>query len=142
MGWMPEGINTVVRVAEREAMNVGLIFFAITLILQPIAQILEKTGMNMVGAVNGLQGGTGLFSKAWMIATNPYVICGVSVQVISLTCWLVALSHFRVSYLYPFGAISYIVLALLSYMILGETISTVRWFGIATIVIGAFLLNL
>lgn len=122
-------------------MQVGLLFFTFTIIAQPIAQMLEKKGMNAVGAISGIGGNTGLLAKFWTIVTNPYIVGGVALSAFGLFCWLIALSHFKVSYLYPFGAISYIILALLSLVVLGESISLVRWLGIGVIVIGAFLLN-
>lgn len=58
-------------------MNLGLLMFAVTLITQPVAQLLEKHGMNSVGAITGLgDGGTGLVSKAWLMVTNPFVVGG------------------------------------------------------------------
>ena len=119
----------------------GYIMFAIMILLQPVAQILEKHGIDMVGVISGVGGDNGLISKFWTIVTNPYILGGVTLSAIGLFCWLVALSHFKVSYLYPFGAVSYIVLALLSMAFLGETISLIKWAGIIVIVIGAVLLN-
>ena len=121
-------------------MKFAMLLFAIMVVLQPVGQILEKKGMGQIGSIGGF---SHLFnpSTLWRIATNPYVIAGVILSAIGLFLWLGVLSSMNVSYIYPFGAISYIILAFLAYIILGEPISTTKWFGIATIVIGAFLLN-
>jgi len=121
-------------------MKFALFLFAIMVILQPVAQILEKKGMSQVGKIEGFNS---LLSWSTMIKiiTNPYVICGVILSALGLFLWLAVLSNMNISYIYPFGSISYIILAILAFLLLGEPISTVRWLGIITIVIGAFLLN-
>jgi len=122
-------------------MRFAYLLFALTVILQPIGQILERKGMAQVGAITSIQ--QLLCTKTiWSIITNPYVLGGIGCSVIGLFLWLAALSNFKVSYLYPLGAISYIVLALLAWRFLGEGVTAIRWAGIFLIVAGAFLLNI
>lgn len=121
-------------------MKFAMLLFAIVVLLQPIGQILEKKGMTQVGKIEGF--GQLLKPETLLkILSNPYVIAGIMCSALGLVLWLVVLSSQNVSYIYPFGAISYIALALMASIVLGETISPTHWLGIATIVIGAFLLN-
>lgn len=121
-------------------MKFALLLFAITVMIQPISQILQKKGMGQIGQIGGF-GQLFNLTVLQKIVTNPYIIAGVFCSGVAYLLWLAVLSSVNVSYIYPLGAIAYIVLAFLAYLLLGETISTVKWFGIATIIIGVFLLN-
>jgi len=121
-------------------MNFSLILFACVIVLQSMGQILERYGMIQVGHINN----TGqLFNihTVLQIITNPYVIGGVALSAIGLFLWLGVLSNLKVSYIYPFGAISYILLAVLAYFILKENIMPIHWVGICAIVLGCCLIN-
>ena len=122
-------------------MKFALLLFGVVVLLQSVGQVLEKKGMGQVGQIGGL---SQLFSVASIlkIITNPYVITGVLCSAVGLFLWLGVLSSMNVSYIYPLGAVSYIVLAFLAYAVLGEPVSILRWVGIVTIVGGAFLMNL
>jgi uncharacterized membrane protein len=122
-------------------MNIGLIAFACTLILQPIAQILEKKGMSQIGDIANVKA---IFSIRTIgrIITNPYIVSGVAVAVISLFLWLIALSKLKVSYIFPLGAIAYIVLVVLAHFILHEQLTLIKYIGVAVIILGAYLINL
>ena len=121
-------------------MKFALILFVIVVALQSTGQILERKGMMQIGQLGNMHM---LFSldNILRIATNPYVILGVACSAVGLFLWLGVLSNVNVSYIYPFGAISYILLAFMASMILGETITLTRWVGIFVIVIGAVLIN-
>lgn len=120
--------------------NVGLFFFSLVIIFHPIGQILEKVGMNQLPAITSIGQ---LFQPSVLIkiVTNPYIIGGVTISVLGLFFWLGALSTLKVSYLYPFGAISYIILAILARVVLNEVVTPINWVGIMIIVAGAYLLN-
>jgi len=55
--------------------------------------------------------------------------------------WLAAVSHKRISYLYPLASASYVLVALCGWLILGEHLRTGRWVGIAIMVFGILLLT-
>lgn len=113
------------------------IYFAIYNILQPTGLLLQKLGLKQVGEIN-LSSPASIFRAL----TNPLVFSGVALMAVGLILWLTVLSRFNLSYIQPFGAIVYIVIALLSFFFLHEAISFTRWLGIIVIVVGAFLLNL
>ena len=121
-------------------MNIGLIMFIITIFTYPISLTLEKIGMAQLGPITSFQQ---LFSIETLfdIATNPYIVSGVGLSVITLLLYLGAISSHNISYLYPFGSLSYIVLATIAIVFLKEDISLTKWAGIIVIVIGAYLIN-
>lgn len=121
-------------------MKFGLLLFAITVFLQPISQVLERKGMLQIGNISSL--GQLLNIRTFVsVITNPYIMTGITLSIIGLILWLGVLSSMKVSYIYPFSAISYIILTILAYIILGENIGMTKWIGMVTIVIGAFILN-
>jgi len=116
----------------------GLILFAITIVLYPASQILWKLGMNQIGGI----GNTGqLLHTVLKMVANPYIIVGTFLAVINLIIWLGAISTLKLSYLYPFGSISYLTVTALAYFVLKENITPYQWAGICVIVIGCYLIN-
>lgn len=121
-------------------MTFGFALFIFVILLQSVAQILEKYGMMQMGQITN----TGqLFSIPTIlkIVTNPYIIGGVALSAMGLFLWLGVLSNLKVSYIYPFGAISYILLAVLAHFILKESITPIHGVGICVIVLGCYLIN-
>ncbi len=54
--------------------------------------------------------------------------------------WIAAVSRAAISYLFPFGALSYALVALGGAALLGERVSPGRWAGIAILTLGVGLL--
>ena len=121
-------------------MTFGLMLFAICIILQPVAQILEKQGMKQIGPITSLGQLFNLLT-AWKLVTNPYIVCGLALAALGFFLWLGALSTLNVSYIFPFGSITYIILAVLAVSFLQEDITATRWVGIVVIVLGCYLIN-
>ena len=75
-------------------------------------QILEKHGIRTVQERAG-----DAFSFAthfWMIVTNRYVLSGIAVYIISAFTWLLVLSMADLSFAYPFLAVSYVAIIIIS----------------------------
>jgi drug/metabolite transporter (DMT)-like permease len=53
--------------------------------------------------------------------------------------WLLALSNYELSYVYPFASLSYIGIIIGSYFIFKERISALRVLGIAVIISGVLI---
>jgi len=111
------------------------ILFALVVIIQPVAQILEKHGINQLGQL------TLSLTTLTRIVTNSFVVGGVALSATGLLLWLVVLSRGSVSHFYPLGAVSYIILAGLAWWLLKEPVGPLQWAGIGLIVTGAVLLN-
>jgi uncharacterized membrane protein len=58
----------------------------------------------------------------------------------SLVLWMKILADTDLSYARPFSALGYVVVAVISFVYLGESISLLRWTGIFLIAAGVFLL--
>ena len=117
------------------------IFFAITLVLQPLSQMLEKKGMMEFGRISGFGQLMKMETYAKLIS-NPYIVVGVLLSIISLLFWLATLSNWNISYLYPLGSsLTQVVMVIGAIIFLGERLTLEKALGVASIAIGCVLLN-
>ncbi|HET7932140.1 MAG TPA: SMR family transporter [Rhodanobacteraceae bacterium] len=72
---------------------------------------------------------------------SPWIALGVAVYALEFVLWFAALSRTRLSVAFPFTALGYAGVVLASRYILGERISTRRWIGVGTIVVGVALVT-
>ena len=115
--------------------NYFLLFMSISLAI--VGQLLMKRGMLMFGAIPVKE----LFVKLIPMLTNPFVFLGLALFGISSVFWLVVLSRLELSLVYPMVSIGYVVVAIMSMVLFGETLSVVRLAGIAVICFGVFLIS-
>lgn len=106
-------------------------------LLNVIAQLLIKSGTNILGNLSFDQGK--LWAQIFSIVTEYYILLGLFCYVISFAIWIVALSKSEVSVAYPMLSIGYVINALAAWYLFGEALSTQKVFGILVIVFGAFL---
>lgn len=140
ISYIRENVSCTTQSIEVSNMKIVYFLFAVCIILQPIAQVLERKGMTQIGQINSI-GSLFHWSTLLKIVTNPYVVSGVFLSAIALFFWLATLSHWKISYLYPAGALSYLVLAFLAHQFLGEGISIYRWIGMGIIMAGVAVFN-
>jgi multidrug transporter EmrE-like cation transporter len=101
------------------------------------AQLLLKAGTNALGVIT-------LSRETWpdtlvRMATQGYFVMGAACYVLSLFVWILGLSRVPVSIAYPLLSVGYVVNAIAAHYLFGEAVTTTRWFGIAFIVIGVWL---
>lgn len=80
-------------------------------------------------------------SKISSLATNYDLFGGVSLYAIGTILFIPALKGGELSVLYPFVALIYIWISLLSVKFLGEKMNRFKWLGIALIIIGVSLIG-
>ncbi len=66
---------------------------------------------------------------------------GISFYVINFFLWIAVLSQIDLSVAFPTGSTSYIIVALLSIIFLGEQVSPAQWTGILFIITGIFFIS-
>ena len=76
------------------------------------------------------------------LAKNYYLFGGVALYGIGTVMFIPALKGGDLSVLYPFVALMYIWVSLLSVKFLGESMNGLKWLGIASIIIGVSLIGL
>lgn len=110
------------------------IFVAISTIFGITGQLLLKRGMGSIG--QSASGGSAMLKR---IVLSPWVIGGLIIYGLGVLNWLLALSSFELSYVYPFASLSYIGIIIGSYFIFRERITLLRILGIAIIITGVLI---
>jgi uncharacterized membrane protein len=109
----------------------------ISVIAMSGAQLLLKKGLMSIGQSPQSFGElTGFFLKA---CSNIYVILAILLTIVTALSWMQAASKAEISRLYPFMALSYVLVAIFSMLIFKENVTILRWIGIVAICIGVFL---
>jgi drug/metabolite transporter (DMT)-like permease len=111
----------------------SVVAVVIGVVLAAGAQLVMKRGLLRVGAV---QLGSGLHTKLVSIVTSPMVLVGLAMYAISSVFYLFALSREDLSFVYPILALNFLLIAILSRVVLHETISPLRLAGIVIVAIG------
>ena len=96
-----------------------------------------KLGVSQPGAASGTASFAGL---VMMIFQSPWVLSGLVLYGVGALAWIAVLARMDLSYAYPFLALNFVLITLVSRVALGETIPTARWIGIFVICIGIFLI--
>jgi multidrug transporter EmrE-like cation transporter len=106
-------------------------------LLNAAAQLLLKAGTNSVGVF--AFSADNLVPIGLRLVTEPAILCGLGLYVLSVVIWIMALSRLDVSLAYPMLSIGYVVNAVAAWQLFGETLTSQRLIGIGTIIIGVFL---
>lgn len=112
----------------------------LSIIISVSAQTLLKTGMNGIGKIEALEPAV-LIPLIIKMGTNLFVIGGLALYVVGTFFWLVLLSRLPLSFLYPFGALQYFFIFLISYLLLGEDIKPARIIGVGIITVGILIIG-
>lgn len=120
---------------ERDiSMNV-IVIILIGLIFASVGQIVLKMGMNSMGPITNYAPSTII-----TIFLNPYILSGLAMYGLSAIFWLIALSTEDLSFVYPFIALTFIIVLILSNVILKENIGMYRIIGTLIIILGLILI--
>jgi multidrug transporter EmrE-like cation transporter len=111
---------------------IPLILF--TVLTNFASQVMLKKGMTKIDKFEISL--SGFMSSATGILFNGYVILGLLVMVISMASHLVVLSRVEISYAYPFLGLSFVLITLWGYLVLGEGVDLWRVSGVLLICAG------
>ena len=130
-------VGTVTR--RKARMSIAIAYILVSVVAGATGQILLKKGMGSMGplTLSLSQLGTIL----WRIATNPYVIIGLSLYVCGSLFWLAALSRVDLSYAYPFASLSYVIMLIAAWQLFNESITPLRLLGTGVVILGVFLIS-
>lgn len=120
-------------------MLTNLVFISIIAFGTITAQIILKKGLLLLG---GVQFSSGVMVEIFRIIHSPYVMGAFVLQGIIALFWIYVLSRTQLVYLFTMsGAFFYILLALASWIVLGERLSLIQWFGVLMISLGVIFFN-
>ena len=114
--------------------NASLGLIAVSVALGSAGQILLKAGAAELE-------GQGPLSTVGSALTDPLVLGGLIAYAVSSVLWLLVLSRVDLSVAYPMAAASYVIVVTAG-ALRGESVSWVRWLGVAFIVVGVSTIGL
>ena len=85
--------------------------------------------------------GPGALASVGRLASNPYLIVGIICFVSSMLLWVKVLGRAALSTAYPLVSLGYVLVAILSWVLLGERLHTLQAIAIGIIVVGVVLLG-
>jgi undecaprenyl phosphate-alpha-L-ara4N flippase subunit ArnE len=103
--------------------------------LAATGQLMLKTGMKVAAERAAADGG----SLAIKAATSPFVIFGLMIFAVSAVTWLATLSRVPLSIAYPFNALGFIIILIMSSILLNERTNIWTWVGTVVVVSGLIL---
>ena len=77
----------------------------------------------------------------WNIAFNPYFIGAMALYGISSFLWVIAISKTDISRAYPFMASGFVIVPIIGYFLLNETLNPMFFMGTALIVGGILVIS-
>ena len=99
-------------------------------------QTVIKVGISQPKMATGVSGISSLIST---ILGSPLILSGLIFYGIGALSWIAVLARGNLSYAYPFLALNFVLIAVVARLFLGEAVPMMRWFGIAVICAGIFM---
>ena len=78
----------------------------------------------------------GVISLITTILTSPLILAGLLLYGVGALSWIAVLARMDLSYAYPFLALNFVLITLVSVFLLGETVPLMRWVGVLILVAG------
>ena len=72
---------------------------------------------------------------------NHWMLCGTACFLTEAAIWTIALTKLPLSIAFPVGSVSFVFVALLSFLLLKERVNKRKWAGIALILAGVVLVS-
>ena len=113
---------------------------AVMILAGPLGNVLLGRGMKQIG-------GSPLWPIPAFLHTLPKILAsgsiwlGVASLMTFFVAYMLVLSWADYSFVQPTSSLAYGVVALLSYLMLGERVSPLRWVGIGVICLGVFVVG-
>jgi len=102
-----------------------------SILLVAISQLLFKSAMSTSGGLSGVRG----VRKR----LHPKIAIGLTLNLASALCWIIALRKLEISFLYPMPSINYLLVPIGAWWCFGERITTWRRIAICVIWLGVFI---
>jgi len=116
-----------------------LALIIMTDIIESVAELFFKKGTLSTGIDNVTVDNVVLFMSKLLASSGFWT--GLVLHATNFFLWAAVLSKVDLSVAFPTGSMSYIFVALLSVVFLGEHISAYRWGGIILIIIGIWFIS-
>jgi multidrug transporter EmrE-like cation transporter len=111
-----------------------LVFFG------PIGDLLMSKGMRRIGTAPSWNPSV-LLHYVFQVFTSPIIWCGTLAMIGYFIAYTVVLTWADYSYVQPASALTSGMAALLGRYVLGETVTPLRWAGIAIVCLGVLIIG-
>jgi drug/metabolite transporter (DMT)-like permease len=108
---------------------------AIMIVTGPIGNLLIAKGMKDLGPINYWPPSV-LFRVFVRVFSSLTIWIGIASLITFIIAYMLALSLADYSYVQPAAALSYVLIAVLGVLVLGEKVSPMHWAGIVVICLG------
>ena len=115
----------------------NLLMIIMTVCLNTAGQFMMKAGINKIGKIEISR----FFEYLPRIISSGFVIGGFLAYAVSAALWIVILSRAELSWAFPMVSLSYVLTAILSPVLLGESFSVQRFVGIIVICLGVYIVS-
>jgi len=116
------------------------IFLLFIVLFAPLGNVLLGKGMKTIGSARDWELGE-LFRILIRILSSGYIWLGIACLLAFFVAYMLVLTWADYSYVQPASAFSYLVVAVLGLLLLGEKVNLLRWTGIAVICLGVFIVG-
>lgn len=117
----------------------GIGLALISIALGAVGQVILKLGANKLGSLSFTAGSFG--ADFIRIIKTPAILIGMFLFGLSSLLWIKVLTRADLSQAYPLVSVSYIIVAVLSFILLREQFSLQKVLGIGVIILGVIVLN-
>ena len=115
-------------------MSKKLIYIILPILLTVVGEFLLKASVDDVPL-------TFTLDSLWFVATSPGIIFGVAFIAISALLWIVGMSQFQLSFMYPFLSLNYVIIIVGSEFLLNEDVQWNRYASIVLIMVGLLIIS-
>lgn len=136
--WTTQQRNHVTRTLRLQLKTMPLIL--ISIILGPLGNVFLGKGMKGVGSITSARI-IDLLPIASRVLTSGYIWLGIVCLIGFFVAHMLLLTWADYSYVQPATSLSFFSIAVLSYFVLGEMISPLRWLGVTVICLGVLLVG-
>jgi drug/metabolite transporter (DMT)-like permease len=112
----------------------------VSIILGPLGNVFLGKAMKSVGTV-AFKRIYDLIPIASRVVASGYIWLGIACLLGFFVVHMLLLTWADYSYVQPATSLSYFTISVLSYFLLGEMISPLRWLGVTVICLGVFLVG-
>ena len=115
-------------------------FVLVTIIFTVVGQLLIKWQAMQAGSLPVSWSARATFLMDLLL--NPWIILGLFSAVVAACAWMLAMTRLPISIAYPMMSLTYPLVIVISWRLLGETLSPWRGVGVGLILVGIALLGI
>lgn len=116
------------------------VLILLMVVFGPLGDVFLSKGMKRVGPVQDWSLSS-LSHRFVQVFSSGYIWLGIGSLLAFFVCYLLVLSWADYSFVQPASAVSYGIVALLGFLVLGEVVTSGRWIGVLVICLGVFLVS-